>query len=217
VSWITFARCLPFWTGRTLAGKVRQIRQQGFMFSMCRSRQTQPPLAFMPDFTARTIVGACALVLVTLICACSKPPGPGQPGSPDASDAARAAPEAPPETGDVLRAKTTADGIPTRYSARFDEGQLKTIAEKRTSSVGEESGEYRFYGARVTHYQGAALSGGTDVEVEFDMQGGVLSARRVDGSGSAIPPEEVTAIRTRAQLLRSHALTQRSVRAHQTH
>jgi len=113
-----------------------------------------------------------------------------------------------------VHAKVTAAGIPSTYVARFENGQLTQISERRGTG---QSGEYRFYGARVTRYAGAPLGAGPDVDIEFDLQGAVLSATRVGGAGPDIPAEEISAVSARGQLLRSHALTQRSVKSHQPH
>lgn len=60
-------------------------------------------------------------------------------------------------------------------------------------------------------YRGAALGSNDDIELEFDLQGKVLVARAGDKEVSA---EEITAIRDRAQSLRSHAVAQHAVQGH---
>jgi hypothetical protein len=60
-------------------------------------------------------------------------------------------------------------------------------------------------------YRGAALGSNDIVELEFDQQGKVLVARADDKVMSA---DEISAIRDRAQTLRSHAVAQHDVHGH---
>ena len=60
-------------------------------------------------------------------------------------------------------------------------------------------------------YHGAALDSNDTIELEFDQQGKVLKARAGDKDVSA---EAITAIRDRAQSLRSHAVSQYAVKGH---
>jgi hypothetical protein len=116
------------------------------------------------------------------------------------------------DKGLVLSAEIQAAGARTRYDAHFTEGQLTRIAEKRVrASGGEASGDYEFRGARLLRYAGAPLEGDGALALELDMQGRVVEAR-IDGRPAR--PEEIDAVRSRAQLLRSHALTQSATRAH---
>mgnify|MGYP006214548457 CR=1 FL=1 len=62
-------------------------------------------------------------------------------------------------------------------------------------------------------YRGPALGSDANIELEFDLQGKVLVARAGDKRASA---EQITAIRDRAQSLRSHAVAQHSVRGHES-
>jgi hypothetical protein len=125
-----------------------------------------------------------------------------------AAEAARMAhEETQPE--DLVVAELAAGGIPTKYSATFEDGQLQSLSEERKSEADAvRRGRYVFYGARLTEYSGAALHSDGAMELRFDMQGGLESS-----SGSAAETE-ISEIRNRAQLLRSHALARRSARGH---
>jgi len=158
-----------------------------------------------------------AFAAITMVAACSEQGTGDRQATPSTAAAAIAEPSAselPPASGDTLEAKMTAAGIPTVYRARFDKGQLTSISERRGAG---QAGEYQFYGARVTRYVGAPLDEGPDIDIEFDLRGTVVSARPVSGAGAQIPAEEVSAISSRGQLLRSHAVTQRSVKEHRPH
>jgi hypothetical protein len=98
-------------------------------------------------------------------------------------------------------------GIAATYRATFSADQIKTILETR--KAGEAA--YEFFGARLIKYQGAALGTAQDIELQFDIQGKLLIARAGENTVSA---EEISAIRDRAQSLRSHAVAQRAVRGH---
>ena len=50
------------------------------------------------------------------------------------------------------------------------------------------------------------------IELRFDLQGALELAK--SASVGTVPPEEISAIRERAQLLRSHALAQKTNRDH---
>ena len=154
------------------------------MFSTCRSLQT-------------------GLILLALG-ACSKEPPP--PSTPLAA----AIPHAQDAAADVhtVSSRINAAGIAATYTATFGAEQQLRIAEQRTDS---RNGEYEFRGARLLHYSGSGLSSTDPIELRFDLQG-VLTLSKA-GAG-AVPAEEVSAIRERAQLLRSHALAQRTTRDH---
>ena len=155
------------------------------MFSTCRSLQT-------------------GLILLALG-ACSKEPAPTQ-----------SAPLAPAitQTNDTaastrtLSGRINAAGIEATYEATFEEGERVRIAEQRADS---RKGEYQLRGARLLHYSGSGLSSADAIELRFNLQGALELAR--SGSGT-VPPEEISAIRERAQLLRSHALAQQTTRDH---
>ena len=82
------------------------------------------------------------------------------------------------------------------------------IAEQRGDS---RNGEYEFRGARLLHYSGSGLSNAEPIELRFDLQGALELAKSASGT---VPPEEISAIRERAQLLRSHALAQKNNHDH---
>ena len=113
----------------------------------------------------------------------------------------------------TTRAKLNALGIPTDYAARFDADKLVSIAEQRQPPGGATlDGEYFFEGARLIRYRGAKVSQPARLDLQFDMQGALQS-----GAGPDVTPDDIVAIRDRAQLLRSHAVAQRSARGHSAH
>ncbi|HEV8330800.1 MAG TPA: hypothetical protein VGQ22_05245 [Steroidobacteraceae bacterium] len=155
------------------------------MFSTCRSLQT-------------------GLILLVLS-ACSKEAPAPTPGTPLV-----AAPQTQgtPAPADTLSSHINAAGIAATYAATFGTEQQVRIVEQRADS---RNGEYEFRGARLLHYSGNGLSSADPIELRFDLQG-VLTLSKA-GAG-AVPAEEVSAIRERAQLLRSHALAQKTSRDH---
>ena len=155
------------------------------MFSTCRSLQT-------------------GLILLALG-ACSKEPALPHPTplAPAVAPAKAAAADA-----HTLSSHLNAAGIAAKYDATFEEGERLRIVEQRADS---RTGEYEFRGARLLHYSGAGLSSAEPIELRFNLQGALELAKA--GAGS-VPPEEVSAIRERAQLLRSHALAQKTNRDH---
>jgi hypothetical protein len=114
---------------------------------------------------------------------------------------------------DVLTTDVVAGGIASAYQASFKQNQLEEIRETRRFDTSPSAeGRYEFYGARLTKYSGAPLqSAATAIELEFDLRGALIKSHSDAGKVSA---EEITAIRGRAQLLRSHALAQRSAHEH---
>jgi hypothetical protein len=98
--------------------------------------------------------------------------------------------------------------LPTEYSAVFAANQLRAITETREAGGRRVPGRYEFYGARLTRYAGEQLLAPGAAELAFDLQG-VLLSQPTELSSSA-----VAAIKTRGQLLRSHALAQQATRAH---
>lgn len=161
------------------------------MFRGCRHRQT-------------ALISS--LGLIALLSACSQRHSQTPP--PAALPATQAAENKNTESPNTLRATVTAAGIPTQYTAYFDSGQLDRIVESR-EPVGD--GEYVFHGARLTQYQGAALSSPSHIELTFDMQSGVATR---GGDLAALTDAEIGAIRNRAELLRSLALARRSTQSH---
>ena len=154
------------------------------MFRTCRSLQT-------------------GLILLALS-ACSKEPAPPQttPLAPAVTPAVAAS------GARTVSSRVTAAGIAATYDATFADGERLRIAEQRADS---RSGEYEFRGARLLHYSGAGLSSADSIELRFDLQGALELAKAGNGT---VAPEEISAIRERAQLLRSHALAQKSNHSH---
>jgi hypothetical protein len=157
------------------------------MFSTCRSLQT-------------------GLILLALG-ACSKEPS-AQP--PPSTPLAAAIPQGQTAATHVqtLSSRINAAGIAATYAATFGAEQQLRIVEQRADS---RNGEYEFRGARLLHYSGSGLSSTDPIELRFDLQG-VLTLSKA-GAGP-VPAAEVSAIRERAQLLRSHALAQKTTRDH---
>ena len=155
------------------------------MFRTCRSLQT-------------------GLILLALG-ACSKEPAPSQstPLAPVISPAKSATANAPTLSGHL-----NAAGITARYDATFADGEQLHIVEQRADS---RTGEYEFRGARLLHYAGNGLSSADSIELRFSLQGAMELAK---SSAGAVAPEEISAIRERAQLLRSHALAQKNNHNH---
>jgi hypothetical protein len=172
-----------------MSGRYGTTSTQGFMFSTCRLVQTGLILL---------VLGACSR---------EAPQSAQQPlvmAPPDS-----AAPAAGAAQEQTIASELVAAGVPTSYRATFATDRLQRIAETRASS---HAGEYEFHGARLTRYAGAALADGGAIELRFDLKGAVTMSSA--GSGP-VPAEEISAIRTRAQLLRSHALAQRATQSHQ--
>ena len=163
------------------------------------------------------------LLLATLLAGCAKQ----EPPTPQASPAPAAqAPATQEDDPNVMRAKLNAGGVTASYAAHFDSEKLVRIEEERRAQDGAAfSGEYTYQGARLLNYRGAkfaapdrspsgASAGAQErppatLNLEFDMQGKLQS-----GQGPDINEEDVAALRNRAQLLRSHALAQRTSRGH---
>ena len=97
------------------------------------------------------------------------------------------------------------------YAPEFLSGQLIGITEERTSTRGRARARYDFQGARLLRYSGSAFETEGQLEVEFNLQGAVVSASL--GSQPA-SQREIARAREHAQLLRSHALAQQATRTH---
>jgi hypothetical protein len=140
--------------------------------------------------------------------ACSKQPEPAAqtPSTPLVTAAAQA-PQAPPVLPTVS-SHINAEGMAANYQATFGANEQLRISEQRTDS---RTGEYEFRGARLLHYSGSGLTSAAPIELGFDLQGALTLSKA--GAGPA-PAQEVSAIRERAQLLRSHALAQKTTRDH---
>ncbi|HKU13081.1 MAG TPA: hypothetical protein VJQ52_01725 [Steroidobacteraceae bacterium] len=159
------------------------------MFSTCRTLQT-------------------GLILLALG-ACSKEPAtPVAPLVTAPAQARDASADAQPTVTESVSSHVNVAGVAATYDATFAAGQLQSIVEQRADA---HSAEYQFRGARLLHYRGSGLANPETIELRFDLQGALTLAKA--GSGT-VPAEEISAIRERAQLLRSHALAQRSTRDH---
>lgn len=155
------------------------------MFSTCRSLQT-------------------GLILLALG-ACSKQPEPA-PGTPlvaavPQTNAAQAAEE-------TLDSSINAAGLAASYQATFGANESVRIAEQRADS---HTGNYEFRGARLLRYSGGGLSRPAQIALEFDLSGALTLSKADAGPVSS---QEIALVRERAQLLRSHALAQRTSRDH---
>jgi hypothetical protein len=141
--------------------------------------------------------------------ACSKQPEPATQTTPSTPlvTAAAAAQEATPASPTVS-SHINAEGIAATYAATFGANEQLRITEQRSDS---RNGEYEFRGARLLHYSGSGLTSADPIELGFDLKGALTLSKA--GAGPA-PAQEVSAIRERAQLLRSHALAQKSTREH---
>jgi hypothetical protein len=142
-----------------------------------------------------------------IVAACSKQPEPSP--APTTPLVEQRAADTQPARVEEFAGKFAPGGIEASYRATFSDGQIKSVAETRESDG--QSGAYEFLGARLMKYQGAALGSAERIELEFDQQGKVLVSRAGD---KEVSPEEIRAIRDRAQSLRSHALAHHDVRGH---
>jgi hypothetical protein len=148
---------------------------------------------------------AIVIAASLLATACSKE----QPAAPSAPLVEQRAADPASTPTDVFRGSFAPGGIAATYRATFSDGQIQTLEETRKAT--SQSGTYEYRGARLMKYRGAALGSNDDIELEFDLQGKVLVARAGD---KAVSAEEITAIRDRAQSLRSHAVAQHAVQGH---
>jgi hypothetical protein len=135
--------------------------------------------------------------------ACSKEPAP-----PQVTPLAPAVTQENEATALTLGASVNAAGIEATYEATFEQGEQVRIAEQRADS---RKGEYEFRGARLLHYSGNGVSIPDAIELRFNLQGALELAKSASGT---VPAEEISRIRERAQLLRSHALAQRAKQEH---
>ena len=156
-----------------------------------------------PVRRTKQISAAIATLLVATGCS-KQPPAAAPPSAPLVEQ--RAA-DATPAT-DELHSSFAPGGIAATYRATFSDGKIQSLEETRQAS---QSGTYEFLGARLMKYRGVALGSDDTIELEFDRQGKLLVARAGDKDVSA---EEITAIRDRAQSLRSHAVAQHDVQGH---
>lgn len=158
------------------------------MFSTCRSLQT-------------------GLILLALG-ACSKQP---EPAAAPAAPLVAAAPQAnePKAVAQTLEGKINAAGLAATYQATFGANEALRIVEQRADS---KSGEYEFRGARLLHYSGGGLTRPSQIELAFDLSGAMTLA---EADAGPVSSQEIGSVRERAQLLRSHALAQKTTRDHQ--
>lgn len=140
-----------------------------------------------------------------LAAACSKE----QPPAPSAPLVEQRAADPAPTPKEEFNGSFAPGGIAATYRATFSDGRIQSLEETREPT--SQTGTYEFRGARLMKYRGAALGSNEHVELEFDLQGKVLSARAGDKDVSAA---ELAAIRDRAQSLRSHAVAQHAVQGH---
>ena len=142
-----------------------------------------------------------------IVAACSKEPS--TPSAPTTPLVEQRAADPQPARVDEFRGNFAPGGIAASYRATFSNGQIQALEETREPNA--QTGAYEFLGARLMKYQGAALSSTEKVELQFDQQGKVLVNR---AGNKTVSPEEISAIRDRAQSLRSHALAHHDVRGH---
>lgn len=135
--------------------------------------------------------------------ACSKEPAP-----PRSTPLAIAPAKTATAGAATLSGRLNAAGVAAKYDATFTDGEQLRIVEQRDDS---RTGEYEFRGARLLHYSGGGLSSAEPLELRFNLQGAVELAQSAAGT---VSPEEISAIRERAQLLRSHALAQKTSHNH---
>jgi hypothetical protein len=142
------------------------------------------------------------LIAAASLAACSKAPSPQERH-------VSAAPSIslPDASANVLRVKQPIGGIETEYAAIFESDRLVRIVEQRQLEATLGS-EYEFMGARLLRYRGAKLREPVAVDLEFDAQGALLSKE------PEVADDELREIRSRAQLLRSHALARRATMHH---
>lgn len=145
--------------------------------------------------------------LLFIVAACSKEPATLPAATSPLVEQRAADPQ--PARIEEFHSKFAPGGIAASYRATFSNGQIQSLHETREPNA--QSGVYEFLGARLMKYQGAALSSSEQVELEFDQQGKLLLNRAGD---NAVSPEEISAIRDRAQSLRSHALAHHGVLGH---
>lgn len=156
-------------------------------------------------YPAKQFSASAAISMLILIAACSKEPPAPSPTTPLVEQRAADVAPAPNE----FRGSFAPGGIAATYRAVFNDGKIQSLEETRTAT--SQVGTYEFLGARLMKYRGAALGSNDTIELEFDQQGKVLSARAGDRE---VSKEEITAIRDRAQSLRSHAVAQHDVQGH---
>jgi hypothetical protein len=154
-----------------------------------------------------------AIATMLLLSGCSERHSAQAPSTAPTSVATQ--PESPStveDPGNVVKGAFAPGGLATTYEAHFQGNQLQRINEQRKTADGAAAGgEYGFYGARLMQYQGVALQSDARLELKFDMQGSVTAA---NSSAGKVSDEEISGIRNRAQMLRSHAVARRGTQGH---
>lgn len=156
-------------------------------------------------------IAACAqiaLLLTLALAGCSKPPP--APSEPSVTEPLVTAP-APTADTRQLKSSLTSNGIRSEYTANVQDGRIRSIDEDRAVSNGATHGTYTFYEARLVKYEGDALNSAGHLDIEFDMHGAITKSQAANGAASKA---EIAAVRNRAELLRSRALTQLDVQGH---
>ncbi|HEY0943192.1 MAG TPA: hypothetical protein VGE08_24120 [Steroidobacter sp.] len=154
---------------------------------------------------SKRLHAAALISTLMLIAACSKEPAVPPPTTPLVEQ--RAA-DTTPATNE-FHGSFAPGGIAATYRAIFSDGKIQSLEETRTAT--SQTGTYEFLGARLMKYRGTALGSNDIIELQLDEQGKVLTARAGDREASI---EEITAIRDRAQALRSHAVARYDVQGH---
>lgn len=150
---------------------------------------------------------ACCLTGTLLLSAC-EPKAPEAPTKPPAPSAASAAaPSAEEHERPTLQSRFDSAGRRTQYAAYFEGPQLARIEE--TPDGGGPTAKYTYRGARLLKYSQPGNSG--EVILELDDRGRV---QRALVGQQTLAQTEIDAIRTRAQLLRSHALAKQATKMH---
>ena len=120
-------------------------------------------------------------------------------------------PEPAPAQSQLQKFEVETNGSKSAYVPEFQNEQLVRITEERTTREGLARARYEFQGARLLRYSGSAFERDGQLDVEFNLQGVLISATR---DLQPAPQQEIAHARARAQLLRSHALAQQASRAH---
>lgn len=155
-----------------------------------------------------------ALLIVASACSRERAAEEAQSNAPITPEIASQDPPRPQHDAEhsMLSAELNAGGALSRYEAHFANEHLTRIDETRARDGRADAGVYEFYAARLLKYEGVGLTRPSRVRLELDMQGRVTTALADEAPAAA---EEISAIRARGQLLRSHALAQRATRSHE--
>jgi hypothetical protein len=155
---------------------------------------------------SKTACALTALLLTLALAGCSKPPAaPSEP---------LVIAPAEPAADQTVQASISSNTFESKYTAHLKNGRIARIDETRSARDGHSArGTYSFYEARLIEYNGDAIDSAEHEEVEFDLHGAIKQSQ---GAAGPLGAAEISAIRNRAELLRSHALTQEAVQLHQT-